>query len=171
MGYRIFESNSDYVAIKNTEFNDIIGIRNWKVEDKINFFKQAIKDEGLRNTNIIINIALLLKRLNNYDDTIFEREDIYFTSLVELVDVKLELKNELDELRKVIVKYYLSVIKSLVVKNEEQSKEIANLYYLLLRVLSVYDISLMLQKIDLDGIDAEFVKGADIIYKNMLENE
>lgn len=171
MAYIDLENKSEYVSVKNTEFNDIIGIKKWDFDGKVGFFKEAIKDIGLRNSNILINISLLLKRFNNLDETLFDREDIYFSSIVELIDIKLELQDDLDELRKNIVKYYFSVIKSLAVKNEEQSRDIDNLYFMLLRILSVYDISLMLQKIDISDIDIEFVKCANIIYQDMLKNE
>lgn len=171
MAYIYLENDAEYVSIKSTEFNDVFGIKNLEFEKKISFLKQALKDSGLRNVNLIINISLLLKRFNDFDDSLFERDDIYFNSLIELVDAKLELQSELDDLRKSIVKYYLSVIKSLVVKNEEQSKDMDNLYFLLLRILSVYDISLMLQKIDISGIEPEFVRCANIIYQDMLKNE
>ena len=171
MSYINIDSKSEYVSIKNTEFNDVLNLREWEFDDKIKFLKQALKDSGLRNVNAIINISLLLKRFNDLDDSIFDREDIYFTSIVELVDAKLELQNELDELKTIIVKYYLSVIKSLVVKNEEQSRDIENLYFMLLRILSVYDISLMLQKLETIDTDIEFVRCANEIYQDMLKNE
>lgn len=171
MSYINIDSKSEYVSIKNTEFNDVLNLREWEFDDKIKFLKQALKDSGLRNVNVIINISLLLKRFNDLDDSIFDREDIYFTSIVELVDAKLELQNELDELKTIIVKYYLSVIKSLVVKNEEQSRDIENLYFMLLRILSVYDISLMLQKLETIDTDIEFVRCANEIYQDMLKNE
>lgn len=171
MGYIYLDSNAGYVSIKNTSFDDIFNIKTWEFKDKIDFLKSAIKDEGLRNVNVIVNISLLLKRFNGFDDEIFERDDVYFDSMVELIDAKLELQSDLDDLRKKIVGLYLSVIKSLVVKNDEQSRDICDLYFLLMRVLSVYDISLMLQRIDLSGINAEFVRGANIICQDMMKNE
>lgn len=171
MGYIYLDNGVGYVSIKNTSFDDILNIRTWEFKDKVEFLKNAIKDEGLKNVNVIVNISLLLKRFNNFDDEIFERDDVYFESMVELIDAKLELQSDLDDLRRKIVGLYLSIIKSLVVKNDEQSRDICDLHFLLMRILSVYDISLMLQRIELSGINAEFVRGADVIYQDMLKNE
>ena len=136
-------------------------------KDKKDFLVYAIGSKGLKNSNVIINISLLIKQ--GIDETLFERKDIYFNSLMELIDLKIDMKQQLDDLREKLVKYYFGVVKSIIVKNEEQSIHLDNLYYYLLHILSINDISLMMQKIN-KVEDIPFICNAKEIYKNIINN-
>lgn len=88
---------------------------------------------------------------------------------MELIDLKIDMKQQLDNLREKLVRYYFGVVKSIIVKNEEQSVHLDNLYYYLLHILSINDISLMAQKINKIE-DIPFICNAKEIYKNIINN-
>ena len=152
---------------KQSSSNDVFYLKELSYKDKKDFLVYAIGSKGLKNSNVIINISLLIKQ--GIDETLFERKDIYFNSLMELIDLKIDMKQQLDDLREKLVKYYFGVVKSIIVKNEEQSIHLDNLYYYLLHILSINDISLMMQKIN-KVEDIPFICNAKEIYKNIINN-
>ena len=137
-------------------------------DKKLKALKELINNESLKDSKDIINISFLVKRLNQLDNEIFKREDIYYSSLMELIDLKINLKKELEELRKKIVIYYLGCLKSLTIKNEEQAIHINNLYFHLLHILDINDISVILQKVEIKE-EIPFIHNSKEIY-NIINN-
>ena len=133
-------------------------------DKKLKALKELINNESLKDSKDIINISFLVKRLNQLDNEIFKREDIYYNSLMELIDLKINLKKELEELRKKIVIYYLGCLKSLTIKNEEQAIHINNLYFHLLHILDINDISVILQKVEIKE-EIPFIHNSKEIYR------
>lgn len=154
---------------KQSASNDVFYLKELSYKEKKSFLTYAIDSKGLKNSNVIINISLLIKQFSNIDETIFERKDIYFNSLMELIDLKIDMKQQLDDLREKLVKYYFGIVKSIIVKNEEQSIHLDNLYFHLMHILSINDISLMMQKIS-EVEDIPFICNAKEIYKNIINN-
>lgn len=98
----------------------------------ISAFRYSLTREDLKDLFMILNIINLIKvSANTLSDSYFEDPNIYITDVEMLVDVKLELGNELNELTKKISIYFLSLIKSynkVMYTQQDHHVKLPNLY-------------------------------------------
>lgn len=74
--------------------------------------KYSLTREDLKNPCMLLNIINLIKIYNTLDDTFFEDEKIYISSIEDLLDVKLDLTEELSDFQRQISIYFISLFKS-----------------------------------------------------------
>jgi hypothetical protein len=74
--------------------------------------KFSLEKETIKNPLMILNIINLIKIYNTLDESFFNNEDNYFTSIDSLLDVKLILRNDLKEFSKKLSIYFISLLKS-----------------------------------------------------------
>ena len=101
--------------IENSEdYNDIIylKLKGLKVELLSQAIKYSLSREDLKNPLMLLNIINLLKIYNTLDDSFFENDDVYVSSIEELLDLKLSLLNELKDFTKKVSIYFMSLFKS-----------------------------------------------------------
>lgn len=101
--------------IENQEdYNDIIYLRlkGLKIDLLTKAIKYSLSREDLKNPLMLLNIINLLKIYNTLDDSFFDNEDVYVSSIEELLDLKLSLLSELKEFTKKISIYFISLFKS-----------------------------------------------------------
>lgn len=158
----------DYLSKFNIK--DRFNLKALALQDKINFISYCLDDESLNNPNIIINLSFLIRQFNDLTTDIFEREDIYYSSIIELLDIKQALRDKLDVLRRKIVEYYFSITKSISTLNDEMSIDMENIYYNLFQCLSINDISVMMQKVDLSFDKIQLVRNSKLLLKRMIKN-
>jgi len=160
--------NQDYLSKYSSK--DIFNLKTLSKEEKTKFIVYCLKQEGLVNANIIVNLSFLVKSFRELTTQIFEREDIFYNDMIELLDIKEELKPEIDVLRKKIVEYYFSIVKSLRTINEEMSCDMENIYFLLFQCLSMEDISTMMQKVNFSYDKIKLVRNSKSLLKRIMEN-
>lgn len=74
--------------------------------------RYSLKREDLKNPLMILNIINLIKIYNTLDDSFFENENVYVSSIEDLLDLKLALKNDLKPIIKQLSIYFISLFKS-----------------------------------------------------------
>lgn len=144
MKYYLKEEDSFDIFL---EKNKDIRIKKNSFSKKIEMFKYLLSCEALENINGLLNISLLFKRLTNIDSSFFNNDRIYFDSLYELIDIKLHLQKEINEVQRKLFIYYNNLIKSYNVSNEEESLHLNNFYYNLFHLLNLSDLSNIVAKI------------------------
>jgi len=87
-------------------------LKSLKIEQKIEAIRYSLTREDLVDPYMLLNIINLIKIYNTLDDSFFNDDRIYVSSIEDLLDIKLDLKNELEELQKKISIYFLSLFKS-----------------------------------------------------------
>ena len=102
-----FENN-----INDTSIFVYLNLRGLNIDLLIEAFRYSMNREDLKNPVMILNIVNLLKIYNSLDDSFFDSDDNYFTVIDDMIDAKLLLSSELQELTKKVSLYFLSVIKS-----------------------------------------------------------
>lgn len=92
--------------------NILLDLKGLEVEKLAEVFKYALTREDLNDPLLILNIINLIKVYNSLDDTFFANEDIYVSSIEDLLDLKLEITSELSAFVKKVSVYFMSLFKS-----------------------------------------------------------
>ena len=101
--YENKEENKDVVFLK---------LKGLSVDLLAESIKYSLTRDDLKNPLMILNIINLIKIYNTLDDSFFENEDIYVSSIEELLDLKLSIGNELKQFIKQLSIYFVSLFKS-----------------------------------------------------------
>ena len=109
--------------------------------------REAMNNDNLKNSQLILNIVCLLKTYLTFDSSFFESEDIYITSTIKLIDLKKKLKKEIESVSYRLGIYFISICKSLN-KVEytmlDSYKALPNLYHTILLTTDMITISSIL---------------------------
>lgn len=99
-----YENNSnDLVYLK---------LKSLPIELKTQAIKYSLTREDLRNPYMILNIINLIKIYNTLDDSFFDDDKIYVSSIEDLLDIKLDLSTELENFQQKLSIYFISLFKS-----------------------------------------------------------
>lgn len=74
--------------------------------------KFSLNKKDLKDPFMILNIINLIKIYNTLDDVFFEDENVYVSSIEDLLDLKLTLHSELKSFIKELSIYFISLFKS-----------------------------------------------------------
>lgn len=108
---KIVETIINYESQDEHE-NVFLDLKELDTEKLASVFRYALKQEDLNDPLLILNIINLIKVYNSLDDAFFQSPDIYFDSIEELLDLKLEISSELAEFTKKVSLYFISLFKS-----------------------------------------------------------
>lgn len=92
------------------DFKFVLDIKDLPFETKRDVLKYALTTDNIIDTTLILNIFLLIKGYNTFDDRFFESRQVCMKSLEEFIDLKLALKDELNAFINNLKKWYYSVI-------------------------------------------------------------
>lgn len=125
-------NNDDVISFENMSYDDIIKsiilFQNYENDNNINIkfnfkfidfslkkdiIKYFLINKNIINKNIIHNILLLIKSHNTLSDNFFKSNDIYYNSLDELLNIKLDMTDDILEFKKYIISLFFSMLKSL----------------------------------------------------------
>lgn len=105
----ILKSIFDYEVENDLVFLDLKGLPISLISESV---KYALTREDLRDPYMLLNIINLIKIYNTLDDSFFENEHIYVSSIEDLLDIKLELSEDLAKFQKQLSIYFISLFKS-----------------------------------------------------------
>lgn len=106
--------NKIYALEESEEFKDIIltRLKNLNIDLIIEALRISLSRETLKDPLMLLNIINLVKVYNTLEDSFFEDENIYFNEIDDLIDVRLEVRDELNIFSKQLSMYFISLIKS-----------------------------------------------------------
>lgn len=90
-----------------------LDIKNLDFQSKKDIFNLILKSYNIVNPYCILNIVSLIRAYNDFSDDFFKLDNIYFNDITEFLDIKLDLKDELDCFITEFSKWYFSLFKSL----------------------------------------------------------
>ena len=134
---------------------------------------EAMSNDNLRNSQLILNIVCLLKTYLTFDKSFFDAEDIYVTNTISLIDLKKKLKGKIDLVSRRLCIYFISICKSLN-KLEytmlDSYKALPNLYHTILMTTDMVTISSILCGVK-DGSFSEciLVRDANLYFNAIVE--
>lgn len=104
---KIFDYEKDLENV-----NVILDLKGLDTEVLLEAIKYALTREDLKDPVMILNILNLVKIYNTLDDSFFENKNIYVSSIEDMLDLKLSLRNELKSFSKQLSIYFISLFKS-----------------------------------------------------------
>ena len=153
--FEIKNLNDEYFS--NIAPEVILEIKELPTEDKIKCFRYFLGTDVITNVSVISNLFLLINGITDIEDNALDDERVFFSSLEEYIDVKLEIKNEIDVFNTRLLEYYLGVIKGLSVNLDELKTHIPNTFFNLMPLVTINLISKLTIKY-LDRIENKNVK-------------
>lgn len=103
-----------YDSQVDEEFKDTVYLRLKGLSSELlaEVFKYAFTRDDLKDPLTSLNVFNLIKIYNTLDESFFEDENVWFSSLESMLDVKLLIHNELKQFIRQFSIYFLSLIKS-----------------------------------------------------------
>lgn len=147
--------------------DDIIDMTDASYEDKIRFMQYCMAYKDLINTALLTNIALLVFG-TKIDDDSFTDSRIIFSSLEEYVDAKYDLKKEIDEYGRDLIKNYLAAFKSYSVILPDGKMAIPGSYKAILIAANTKDLSKLMNRYTFDTKELPLVFDADEIIDSFI---
>lgn len=152
-------------------------IKKLTVDEKIEYFRNIIKDLNTKNEVDILNVFRLINTYNTFDDDFFNHKDSYISDISEFIDIKMALNDELKEFSLVLVKWYLSILASCDIKvvddNDEEKVEMPTLIQGIFTAATVSMMSSLMNSVDMTTIDMGNlykVRGAFVILSRLFQS-
>ena len=155
--FEVKNLNDEYFS--QLDPGEVLDIKKLSTEDKILCFRYFLSSDAITNVSVISNLFLLINGISDSDDNALEDERIFFSSLEEYVDVKLEIKEEIDKFNIALLEYYLGIVEGLNVTLDELKSHIPNTHFNLMSLVTPELISKLMLKY-LTRIDCHNVKPA-----------
>lgn len=152
-------------------------IKKLTVDEKIEYFRNILKDLNTKNEVDILNVFRLINTYNTFDDDFFDHKDSYISDISEFIDIKMALNEELKDFSLVLVKWYLSILASCDIKvvddNDEEKVEMPTLIQGIFTTATVSMMSSLMNSVDMTTIDMGNlykVRGAFIILSRLFQS-
>ncbi len=100
----------DKIQHSQTEYLDIKKLPTEKVQAALSHML-TLRD--VSNPIIILNILNLIKNYNDYDESFFSNQYIYFSDFESYIDIRINLEEEIASFQKDLAKYFFSLFGSL----------------------------------------------------------
>lgn len=150
----IIKSFNSILDLEEKEFSQSVStlsimLKGLSTEYLIDIYKKLLFRKTLVNPQILSNISILLPSYNTLDDSFFNSDFIYESSLDQLIDIKLGLSNELKTFQHELCLWYLGCIKyasKIEYTYLDDVKEIPAIYKSLIAMSSFMQMSTILQK-------------------------
>jgi len=156
--------NNEYFT--KVDASEILEIKDLTTEDKIKCFSFFLQSDIITNSSVISNLFMLVNGISSIDDDVLNDSRVFFNDLEEYVDIKLELKKEIDNFKKKLLEFYLGVVQGLNVKLPELKIHITNTHFNILYLANPTFISKLmlehLKNIDVNNVKPTF--NAESIY-------
>lgn len=135
-------------------------------EEKTELIRQCLLHEEIVNPSLITNIVLLSLG-GSLDDNAFKNEICLFNSLIEFIDIKQELRTEINKFNTQLCKYFIGVLKGYSLKLNELKIDITNLYWGVIHSVTFANISTLLNKVDFNIKDVPAIRNAEEIIDSL----
>lgn len=136
--------NDDFFATVSTE--EILDIKAMDTDSKVECFRYFLTSDVISNISVISNIFLLIDGISSIDENTLEDPRVFFNSLEEYVDIKLQLRSEMDSFNIKLLEYYLGIVEGLDVTLNELKVHITNTHYNIMNLVTPTLISKLMLK-------------------------
>lgn len=153
-----------------------IELKTESTEKLVNIFKEIMKldyVQHLTNKSLMLNILALIKSYNTFTDEYFNDERIFFSSIEQFLDVKIELQAEIKAIDAEISTYFYSILRS-ISKTEytilDSYVDIPKFYKAFFLTTNLVTVSGILAQMPNDyQYNLKYVKGAHLYLSNVLQ--
>lgn len=142
--HEIYKKEVEELKRTNNVTDKIIDLKGESLETLENVFRDLLDNDYCLNYSVILNLNLLVNGYNTLDDGMFESDEVWFTSIEQLIDIKIDLADVISKFQRNVTIWTLGLLKS-AHKVEyvylDQFKEIPNLYKRLLITTPLMSVS------------------------------
>lgn len=161
----------------STKSNSKICFQNIDVKKMIYIYKKLLQSDiisTLYDSNLILNIFMLLKTYNTFNNEYFNHKYIYVNNITDVLDLKIELKSEIQYVSTEIARYFMSLFRS-INKFEytflDNHIELSTFYSRIFSTFDLNSISLILLNINkIDNIELVYIKNSHFYLDKMLNS-
>ena len=111
------------------------------IEEKIQVLSNYIDNENSNNDLLALNLFLLIKRDNNFDETFFEHEDVIFNDIMEFIDIADALHDKLQVFIETLLGIYLSCLKNCSIDVADNTPTMPTVYLHVLYMMDYITLS------------------------------
>lgn len=182
-----WENNIFQTADRDTELFKLIPLnvsfKTLSLENKIEVFRTALTVDELVNSNLLLNLFMLITSNTKYhEDSVYTADHVILgqpggaNGLEEFLDIKISLKPELEEFYKNITKYYLSCLCSLHYKETDVAYDNLKImpvkYNQILSFLTFEDLSRISRRVpNINELELEAVYNAKSLLQTLVLNQ
>lgn len=153
-----------------------IDLKTDSTEKLVQVFKEIMKldyVQHLTNKSIMLNIIAMLKTYNSFSDEYFNDQRIFFSSIEQFLDVKIELQEEIKAIDAEIATYFFSILRS-ISKTEytilDSYVDIPKFYKAFFLTTNLVTVSGLLAQMPNDyQYNLKYVKGAHLYLSNLIQ--
>lgn len=158
---------------KGESFDIELHLKNLPFETRIAILEDAMHQENLLDSTMVLNIFNFIKSFNTFSDDYFKNDLVLVNSILEFLDLKTALAVSLEKTANTLLNYVFSVIKSVGVTEytpDNQPESIPFLYQRLLFICDFVSISNMLKKANkVDYATLKLVANADMFLQSLCQ--
>ena len=144
-------------SLNNIYENDIfIDIKPLSIDRKIAILNWALAKSDLKINPIILNILNLVKTYNELAPEYFANKNVIFNDIEEFLDIKTELKEQLQQFIDAFAIWYFSIFASVHKLEQnifEEQEDVPPLYSILILLLDFYTLSGICAKANFEKIN------------------
>lgn len=138
-------------------------IKNKDAKEKIEIIKNYLLDEKSNDKVLALNVFLLIKRNNTFDDSFFEHKDVIFNDVMEFIDIADELHSELENFISKLLGVYLSCIKNCSLVVSDQSKHIPTNILYVLYMMDYLTLSTLINNNDIQEDNTHYDESYEVV--------
>ncbi len=140
-------------------------IKQKTTEEKIQLLKEYLSNENTDDKILALNIFLLIKHNNSFDDSFFTHEDVIFNDIMEFIDIIDELKNDLKRYTEKLLGIYISCIKNcnLSTFNVNNICNIPLIYLHVLYMMDYMTLSSLCNNFDCNDDDSIYSESYEVV--------
>ncbi len=139
--------------------DEVLEIKSLSTEDKIKCFNYFLNSDVITNYSVISNLFMLIDGSSGIDEAAVNNVRVFYNDIEEYVDIKIELKQEIENFKKRLLECYLSIVEGLHVRLPELKTMPSNTCYNVLCLVNPVFISKIMFE-QLKNVDISNVKPA-----------
>ena len=139
------------------------GLKQKDIKEKIKILREYIQSENSDDKLLSLNVYLLIKRNNTFDDSFFEHEDVMFNDIMEFIDIADELHDDLDNFSKKLCGIYLSCIKNCHIIETSPATPIGKKYLYVLYMLDFLTLSSIMKNLEFNIDETVYSESYEVI--------
>lgn len=147
-------------------------LKDFSFEHKVRIMKDALNNADLNDIILTLNIINLIKCSNDLPDEYFQDDNIIFNSIVEILDLSIELEEDLTKIRRDVSVAFMSLFKSyhkFEYADTEKHIQLNNLIRNILLTCDLLTLSTMFSvSDDINSSELYYVDNAMFLIQNIL---
>lgn len=142
---------------------EIKKIKSLSIDEKAEIIRNYMSNVFANDKYLAFNVYLLIKKNNNYDESFFESNDVMFNDLCEFIDLKQEIKDDLEKFIREMNGIYISCCKYCKLVDSKNYENIGPRHFYIFCLLDFQTISELIETYGISECDRKFENAFNVI--------